>query len=1110
MLAGTAKAPAAATLLWTCVLACGGGSQETPQPAPAPDPTVEARSEPAPACPSPQPAPALLPGTSAEHLTLDYWLEQVGARHDLDQVLLSPDDIRTLDAAMKVPRERFFPQVDLSAPFDEAEMRTKLDERVAWLRDKLASGEYVDAQGRSIPPAVLSNPPTPAFAPALHVALDLVPMYCAPTTTGLFSPKPDRSIDHRIDRNRCSTAHPQEVVQVLAPWPGNMLLARTRYSWGFIEADVALSPALDRRHGERFVHGPFASLGTSGDAPASLPTGRLLPRASERRVLLASATGVDTVSVPLDQLRPTPRPLTRRAVLEEAFGYIGQKYGFGGKDGGRDCSRLMLDLFESFGIHLPRHSAWQSRAGSYSIELSGVDEAERLLLLDAAAARGVVLMHLPGHIMLYLGRDRDERPMALHAFAEYMTTCPEDGGDILYHVDQVQVTDLELGRGTSKTAFIERIDRLMVLGPPPSEALAGVANLRPPAPVPALSRRACRRAGGARLLVSPERPDSTRPVRVVATAAAHPGPVELTLIDPAGARHTPELVRLGGPPYGYVATVDAPLRGRWTAVFGEGDDVRSCERFSVRSRPRPRPRAARRPPPPGPEDADIDADEAPDDASPEPTLAAPPVWDLRRRWTPATEDLYAIFVERLFDYPVEDDLTWPSLDALTRDAARNLLYDHLGDGEDEVLVLSPDCADLPYTLRAYFAWKLGLPFAYRKCDRARPGRPPECDPGGDNLAPRSDFDVASLSERRGDDELPPDVRAFARFIDFGLRRTVHSSSGRTHPDDDLTDFYPVPLTRRALRPGVLFADPYGHMLVVADWVPQGAGSYGVLVGADAQPDGTVGRRRFWRGSFLFDPDATSGGAGFKAIRPLELDPGTSALVALENRELRSRRRPAPYSRQQYQGTIDDFYDAMNALINPRPLDPAALQGALVDALAETVSRRVTSVQNGEDFMAERGYADIEMPEGADIFLTTGPWEDYSTPSRDLRLLISIDTVVGFPDAVGRAPAQFGVRADQVEATVAALRAALDRALAAERFSYTRSDGSEQSLTLAELVRRLERLEMAYNPNDCIEIRWAAAPGSSELSTCERHAPAEQRARMQQHRGWFASRKRPPN
>src|SRR5438093_1222971 len=69
----------------------------------------------------------------------------------------------------------------------------------------------------------------------------------------------------------------------------------------------------------------------------------------------------------------------------------------------------------------------------------------------------------------------------------------------------------------------------------------------------------------------------------------------------------------------------------------------------------------------------------------------------------------------------------PPLHAVLRDRSRNFLFNHLGLGEDEMkLVLRPDCADLPYFLRAYYAFKMGLPFGYSKCTRGGGGRPPHC------------------------------------------------------------------------------------------------------------------------------------------------------------------------------------------------------------------------------------------------------------------------------------------------------------------------------------------------------------------------------------------------
>ena len=266
------------------------------------------------------------------------------------------------------------------------------------------------------------------------------------------------------------------------------------------------------------------------------------------------------------------------------------------------------------------------------------------------------------------------------------------------------------------------------------------------------------------------------------------------------------------------------------------------------------------------------------------------------------------------------------------------------------------------------------------------------------------------------------------------------------------------------------------------------------------------RHPFWRGSFLFTPETTEAGAGFKAWRPLVYDRREQAITLLTNDELRGTRVHTPYAETQYEGSLDDFYDRVDALINPRPLDADVVQTSLVDALEEGVTRRVSSVDNGEAFMRERGYRTVEMPEGAAIFQTEGPWEDYSTPSRDMRLLISIDAVLRFPEQVGRNPERYGLREGEVD--VEARRAALREMLRARSFQYTRSDGSTVTLTLQDVADRKADFEMAYNPNDCVEIRWAAPEGSDERATCRRHAPRAQRQRMASLREWFSSRQRP--
>ena len=90
-----------------------------------------------------------------------------------------------------------------------------------------------------------------------------------------------------------------------------------------------------------------------------------------------------------------------------------------------------------------------------------------------------------------------------------------------------------------------------------------------------------------------------------------------------------------------------------------------------------------------------------------------------------------------------------------------------------------------------------------------------------------------------------------------------------------------------------------------------------------------------------------------------------------------------------------------------------------------------------------------------------------------------------------------------------LERVLREELAARRVTYSRSDGSPFTLSLTDVASRAEALEMAYNPNDCVEVRWGAPAGSDEAKTCRRRAPSDQGAQMKRYRAWFHERRRPP-
>ncbi len=571
----------------------------------------------------------------------------------------------------------------------------------------------------------------------------------------------------------------------------------------------------------------------------------------------------------------------------------------------------------------------------------------------------------------------------------------------------------------------------------------------------------CEDSADIAVLSAPFAPWTGAPLRVI-FAAEKPLDGELSLIAPEGRVATKSRGRQGGPPYFWFAEMPSPAAGTWHATLAAAGCSPITRDIVVRD-------AAPPPPPP----------------------AAPgSVWPARNSWNRATENLYSAWIEKLFDAPLDAEPSWPTLREVLHDRSRNVLFNYLSLGEDEArIVISPDCADLPYFLRAYFAYKMGLPFGYSKCSRGGGGSPPKCYGWFTNQT----LDAA---------QRPGQAASFGDYLRV-VGDAVQSGAVRVAATDDRTDFYTVPLTQETLRPGTVYADPYGHVMMLVRRVPQSGGAAGVFLAVDGEPDGTVARKRFWRGTFLFAHEPALGSPGFKRFRPIVRE-ANGSLRRLTNAEIAKDPQYGDFSLEQSQLAVEDFYDRMDDVMSPSPLDPQRAMKAAIDSLEEQVKTRVTSVENGRKY--QNGHGDASMPDGAAIFATTGAWEDFATPARDFRLLIAIDVVRFYPDRVARKPQRYAMPFGKSVADVKAeLQSVLASELSARKFTYTRSDGSAWTLSLKDVVDRAVDLEMGYNLNDCVELRWGAPAKSDEASTCTRHAPAAQRAKMTEYRTWFRER-----
>lgn len=439
-------------LAWASLAACH--ADPSAEPAPEPTPTV---ADVAPACaPGPVPA-AFAPGVDAELERATTWRAPGDAR-----VLATADELAALRE-----RDRLRPGFARD-PWDVGPQSTELlrDATLmleAWAR---ASPELVPDEPHAIARALERVDAAEAVDHA-RLVVDETQLYCTP----LVGPLLRAPFDPAFDRNLCTTLHPGELLRVLARADaGDWLLVDAGHTVGWVHpqglgARLAEADRIAWRSGER-VYTLRDDVRTKGGMPLRL--GVALPLVERRsdgiHVRVPTKTGIADDVIAVDAaVHVGFAELRRDAVLDVLFAQIGAPYGWGGKDGARDCSQLLRDVLVPFGVSLPRHSSLQAQAGTEMIDVAGMSDADKSAAIDRAAARGLVLMFMPGHIMLELGV-KDGRHWAISAIAEFLVPCPEGGGDTLHRIDRVAVTDLELGRGSARGAFIERITTLAVIG----------------------------------------------------------------------------------------------------------------------------------------------------------------------------------------------------------------------------------------------------------------------------------------------------------------------------------------------------------------------------------------------------------------------------------------------------------------------------------------------------------------------------------------------------------------------------------------------------------------------------------------------------------------------
>ena len=151
---------------------------------------------------------------------------------------------------------------------------------------------------------------------------------------------------------------------------------------------------------------------------------------------------------------------TQENVARQAFKMLHHPYGWGDRLGGRDCSRFIMDVFGTFGILMPRNSKEQARVGTDLGLVEGKSTNEKQKLLDQAIPLATTL-RIPGHIMLYLGKDKGK-----HYVIHSIWGIQKSGkaGPTVEKIGRAVVSDLSLGEKGPNRSLLDRITDIRMIG----------------------------------------------------------------------------------------------------------------------------------------------------------------------------------------------------------------------------------------------------------------------------------------------------------------------------------------------------------------------------------------------------------------------------------------------------------------------------------------------------------------------------------------------------------------------------------------------------------------------------------------------------------------------
>ncbi len=480
------------------------------------------------------------------------------------------------------------------------------------------------------------------------------------------------------------------------------------------------------------------------------------------------------------------------------------------------------------------------------------------------------------------------------------------------------------------------------------------------------------------------------------------------------------------------------------------------------------------------------------------------IWKVKKTsWAVEDEQKYSEFIKKLGYSKCQN------LDACLSSEASNMLISE----EDMQNMYYSDCADLPYYLRAYFAYKNNLPFSF--VSQFVPVPLTELQIATDEKYKQTLLDTkgvdgpaavakyeANINDNRysRNGNIPTSrvnvpsstgvTRSFSR-IGLIINDAISSGTFRTLSGDKetgaLSDFYSPKINGDYVKSGTPVYGTKGHAAIVYDVKPNGE-----LLIMDGHPGNSISYKGWITDEFVMD--RASHGGMFKNFRPLRIESpkfdkkDPSVIISGQTRFATDEELPG-YSLEQYDSnnfTQDGKNISLQEWTQLRlsggkyRIEPMYEIKTATDILCDSAKGRAQDVQDAFD----NGVATSEhinvLPDN--IFAAVDAWETYSTPSRDLRLR---NDAVGIVSLAKTMLERFNNKDPMISYNGQNLKADLVKAFttAANKCAIIYKNSNAQPVTIS-LLRFLKRLPfISFDPFMCPEVRWGST-SPTELATCK--------------------------